>query len=130
MERKYLKYQFCVLLGTYLLYTTYTLVRNSFNASTAYLDLNADQVGSVLAAIAISYGISRPITGLLADKISPQKFVTLGLVISSFITAWFAWSQNIIALYIIIAALTGVFQSIGSPACQKILAQWFPKNRR
>ncbi|MDR3128174.1 MAG: MFS transporter [Bifidobacteriaceae bacterium] len=130
MKKQYLKYQISVLIGTYLLYTTYTLVRNSFNASTAYLDLNADQVGSILAAIAISYGISRPITGFLADKFSPRIFITLGLIASSIITFGFAWSQNITGLYIIIATLSGVFQSIGSPTSQKILAQWFPKNRR
>jgi OPA family glycerol-3-phosphate transporter-like MFS transporter len=128
--KKYIKYQIGAIAGTYLLYTTYTLIRNCFAASTAYMNLTPDQVGTVLSTLAISYGISRPITGLLADKISPKLFTCFGLFASAGASIFFAFSQNSIGLLCTISFICGFFQSIGSPTSQKILSVWFPKNRR
>ncbi|MDR2799026.1 MAG: MFS transporter, partial [Bifidobacteriaceae bacterium] len=69
-------------------------------------------------------------TGLLADKISPKLFTCLGLLASSLASVFFAISGNSVGILCTVSFVCGFFQSIGSPTSQKILSQWFPKNRR
>ena len=83
----FIKYRTRILVSTILAYASYYIVKSNFTLSSPYLTkdvgLTTADIGLVLSALAISYGIGKFFMGLLADRLNPRYFVGVGLILSA-----------------------------------------------
>ena len=83
-------------------------------------------MGLILAAHGLVYGLSKFSSGMLADKSNGRYFMALGLAMSALMNIGFglAHLQWVFGLFWI---LNGLFQGAGVPPCARLLTQWFHK---
>ena len=122
------KYRLRILISTILAYALYYIVKSDFTLSSPYLTkidhLTKAEIGLVLSALAVSYGIGKFFMGIIADRLNPRYFVALGLIISSIFNLLFGYTNNYHIMFLLMIGV-GVSQGIGAPCCQKSLATWF-----
>ena len=134
--RKYSSLRLQVLAGAFLCYSAYYLVRKNFVMAMPDLveqGFSKSDLGVVLSALAISYGISNFFMGFVCDRIDTRKFMPLCLAGSACISLFLGVADIIqipLLVLAIILALNGCFQGAGWPASAKLVAHWFhPKER-
>ena len=93
----FIKYRTRILVSTILAYASYYIVKSNFTLSSPYLTkdvgLTTADIGLVLSALAISYGIGKFFMGLLADRLNPRYFVGVGLILSAIFNTFFGYTQ-------------------------------------
>ena len=87
------------------------------------------QIGLVLGALKLAYGIGQLINGQLAEKISPRKLLTVGMLVSAALNVAFGMGAALYFL-IFIWACNGYFQALGWTPCMRVAANWFPVEKR
>lgn len=129
-------------------YAIFYLVRKNF--SFAMPSLNAEfgidkvQLGLFLTLHGVIYGFSRFFNGILVDKGSARKIMSLGLLLcgvtnlffgcsdwaARWISAWGDWSFTVTLVYLmgIMWVINGFLQGMGFPPCSKILTHWIHPN--
>ncbi|MCG7410160.1 MFS transporter [Paenibacillus sp. ACRRX] len=121
------------LMGIFVGYAGYYLVRNNFTLSTPYLaseyGFTPSQIGLLSAAMAVTYGISKFFMGNLADKAHTQRFIAIGLLLSAIVNIGFGFSSSF-ALIFMLLIFNGMFQGMGAPPCSIVMANWFSKKER
>lgn len=129
----YRKYQWQVFLGLVLGYAMFYVVRMSLNvAKKPMLDagiVTLEELGVIGSAFFITYAVGKFSNGFLSDYANIGRFMSVALGLSSICTIFMGMSTATLLL-IILWALNGWFQSVGSaPSCVSIF-QWFtPKQR-
>ena len=93
------------------------------------LKLSKDEIGTILAALKIAYGVGQFINGQLADRFSSRRLLALGLLASAALNVIFGLGTGFYFLLFVWAA-NGYFQSLGWPPCMRVAANWFPVERR
>jgi sugar phosphate permease len=95
----------------------------------AELGYNKAQLGTVLMALKLTYGVGQFVNGQLAERCSPRKLLALGLLASAALNVLFGWAT---ALYMLtfIWACNGYVQALGWPPTMRVAANWFPALRR
>ncbi|MFT5466568.1 MAG: OPA family glycerol-3-phosphate transporter-like MFS transporter [Verrucomicrobiales bacterium] len=92
-------------------------------------DFDKAQTGLILGGLKLAYGFGQLINGQLAEKISPRKLLTVGMLISALLNVVIGfWG----ALYflIFIWACNGYFQALGWTPCMRVAGNWFPVEKR
>lgn len=87
------------------------------------------QIGLVLGALKLAYGIGQLINGQLAEKVSPRKLLTIGMLVSAVLNVVFGMGAALYFL-IFIWACNGYFQALGWTPCMRVAANWFPVEKR
>ena len=87
------------------------------------------QLGLILTAFGVTYGISKFINGFAGDRSNPRYFMSLGLIISAIINVFFGLSNGV-AAFAIFWVLNGWFQGMGWAPCSKTLVNWFSAKER
>ncbi|WCK55985.1 MFS transporter [Aneurinibacillus sp. Ricciae_BoGa-3] len=85
--------------------------------------------GLLLTAFLFPYGLANLVTGPLGDKLGGRKGVSISIIswtIAMFIMGCISNYTALIALRVIL----GIGESIMTPACNMIVAKWFPDNER
>lgn len=130
-------------------YALFYLVRKNF--SLAMPGLQADfgvskvQLGLFLSLNGVIYGLSRYINGIITDRGSARKIMSLGLFLCGLVNIGFGCSDFLAGLFAGIASsagngvaftsimiytmgimwvINGYLQGMGVPPCTKTLAQW------
>lgn len=87
------------------------------------------QIGLVLGALKLAYGIGQLVNGQLAEKISSRHLLTIGMLMSAGLNVAFGMDT---ALYFLIFvwACNGYFQALGWTPCMRVAANWFPVEKR
>ena len=128
----FVKYRTRILVSTILAYACYYIVKSNFTLSSPYLTkdvgLTTADVGLVLSALAISYGIGKFFMGLIADRLNPRYFVGVGLILSAIFNTFFSYTRSLGVMVVLMIGV-GVTQGIGAPCCQKALATWFDEHQ-
>lgn len=93
------------------------------------LDLSFTQLGVLSSILYITYGISKFLSGVQADRSNPRYFMAIGLFMTGFFNILFAFSSSI-WLFMLFWGLNGWFQAWGWPACCKQLNYWYAKSER
>ena len=129
----YYKYRVQSLIGVFLGYAAYYLVRNNFVLSTPYLQsvlsLSKTQIGFLTSSMLIAYGISKGIMSIMADKASPRKFMMFGLICCALLNILMGFADSL-NMFLVLIVLNGFFQGFGvGPSCITI-AKWYPKSTR
>ena len=83
-DKTYTQNRIKVFAGIFIGYAGYYLVRKNFSLAMPYLieeGYTKGQLGIVLSAIAISYGLSKLLMGSISDRSNPKYFLPLGLLL-------------------------------------------------
>jgi MFS transporter, OPA family, glycerol-3-phosphate transporter len=87
------------------------------------------QLGTVLMALKLAYGLGQFVNGQLAEYASPRKLLAIGLLASAALNVLFGWGT---ALYFLtfVWACNGYVQALGWPPTMRAAASWFPPLQR
>lgn len=133
VEKKYNHWRYRIFYATYIGYALYYLTRKSltFTMPALMADLGFDkaQLGLLSTLLASTYGISKFISGILADKSNIRYFMAFGLLASGLVSILFGCASSFY-LFAIFWSLNGWFQGFGWPSCTRILTQWYSKSER
>ncbi len=126
-------HQRVVLWVLWLTYGSFYFCRNNLGVALPgigkELGLDKNQLGTVLMALKLAYGVGQFINGQLAERLPPRKLLALGLLASAGLNVAFGFGT---ALYFLIFvwACNGYVQALGWPPTMKVGANWFPPLQR
>ncbi|MGL5766093.1 MAG: MFS transporter [Sarcina sp.] len=125
--------QIGVLVATCVTYISYYIIRLIFTTEQVPImkayGFSLSQVGIILSMFGIGYGVAKLFSGILSDLSNPKRYLALGLYLSAIFNALLGTTKNfwVILFLMLLIAIT---QSMGAPACQKLVNVWFSKKSR
>jgi len=117
----------------WLTYGSFYFCRNNLPVAlpgiSAELGFTKAQLGTVLTALKLAYGVGQFVNGQLAEHFPPRRLLALGLLASAGLNVLFGWAT---ALYFMtfVWACNGYVQALGWPPTMRVAANWFPSMRR
>ncbi|XP_065845815.1 glucose-6-phosphate exchanger SLC37A2-like [Oscarella lobularis] len=91
-------------------------------------------LGSLDTSFLIAYAVAMFFSGHLGDRMNLRYFLMIGMLGSGLFTAalGFAqfWNIHVLAYFVVMQLLGGIFQSTGWPSVVAIMANWFGKGNR
>ena len=133
IKQKYSYWRWRTFFGMYSGYALFYCTRKSFNAvKPALMDglgLSITDLGILGTVFSVAYGLSKFLSGVLADRSNPRFFMGIGLIITGLLNLVFG-SASVVWIFLAIWALNGCFQGWGWPPCAKLLTHWYGKNER
>lgn len=136
IDPEYKKLRFQVFMGIFVGYAAYYLVRKNFSIIMPNLleeGYTKSQLGWVLSAISIAYGLSKFLMGNVSDRSNSKVFLTLGLVLSAstlMLMGLIPLFTSSVTIMFIVLFLNGWFQGMGWPACGRTMVHWYSVNER
>lgn len=129
----YKRFRIQSLMGVFLGYMAFYIVRNNFALSTPFLKqdlhLSATQVGLLSSYMLIAYGISKGVMSSVADKANPKLYMALGLTLCALVNITLGFSTAF-WMFAVLVVLNGFFQGMGVGPCFITMANWFPRKER
>jgi MFS transporter, OPA family, glycerol-3-phosphate transporter len=122
-----------VLWVIWLTYGSFYFCRNNLGVAvpgiSSELGYTKAQMGTVLMALKMGYGIGQFVNGQLAERFPPRRLLAIGLLASAGLNVLFGW---VTALYFMtfIWACNGYVQALGWAPCVRVTANWFPIEHR
>ncbi|PDY43821.1 phosphoglycerate transporter PgtP [Bacillus pseudomycoides] len=133
VQKTYKLFRLQSLLGVFLGYIAYYIVRNNFALSTPYLkehlNLSATEVGLLSSCMLIAYGVSKGLMSSLADKANPKSYMALGLLLCAMVNIMMGFSTAF-WMFAILVVFNGFFQGMGVGPSFITIANWFPRKER
>jgi len=93
------------------------------------LGLSTSQVGWILAALKIAYGVGQLVNGQLSERVAPRILLAIGMFCSAVLNVAFGLSTGFYFL-LFIWAVNGYCQSLGWTPCVRVVGNWVPMSRR
>jgi sugar phosphate permease len=93
------------------------------------LGLSGEEVGWILAALKITYGLGQFVNGQFSEHISPRILLAIGMFSSVALNVLFGLGTGFYFL-LFVWACNGYFQSMGWTPCMRVAANWIPVQRR
>lgn len=112
-------------------YAAYYIVRLNFSLAIPSLmaeyGYTKTELGIVLTAFSLIYGIGKFVAGLICDRSSSKQFFIVGLLGAGVINLIMGFSAVplTLTLLLILWTLNSGFQSMGWPPCARLLTYWF-----
>ena len=117
----------------WLTYGTFYFSRNNLGVALpgiqAELGYSKSQLGNILMALKLAYGVGQFINGQLAERFSPRKLLAIGLLSSAALNVLFGWTTGLYFL-VFVWACNGYVQALGWPPTMRAAANWFPPLQR
>ena len=117
-------------------YASFYVCRYNFRFATPGLEkefhFNNEQIGWILSATSLAYGVGQLVNGLLCDRIGGRTSMVigaLGTILINFIYG-FASFVGTFSTFALIWLFNGYVQSFGAPGMIKINAAWFNRSER
>jgi OPA family sugar phosphate sensor protein UhpC-like MFS transporter len=114
-------------------YALYYFTRKSFTFAMpslmASLGFSKTELGILGTVLAVAYGLSKFLSGIIGDRSNPQYFMGIGLILTGLMNIAFGFSSSLI-LFIAFWGLNGWFQGWGWPPCAKLLTHWYSQSER
>lgn len=136
IDPTYKRLRFQVFLGIFIGYAGYYLVRKNFSLIMPNLleeGYTKSQLGWVLSAISIAYGISKFLMGNVSDRSNARVFLSLGLVLTAstmMLMGFIPFFTSSVTVMFVLLFLNGWFQGMGWPACGRTMVHWYSINER
>ena len=150
--QKSLRYwQWRTIIVTMIGYAVFYLVRKNFSFAmpglAAEFNITKTQLGLFLTLHGVIYGLSRYVVGIITDRNSAKKIMSLGLLLCAIVNILFGTSDFMTRLIMGVSAtagdgaaiasvlvyimgmlwlVNGFLQGMGVPPCTKTLTQWIP----
>ncbi|HJD55622.1 MAG TPA: MFS transporter [Rickettsia endosymbiont of Pyrocoelia pectoralis] len=129
--KKYNGWRVRILYSIIIGYATFYFCRQNFNIATPaireYFGVTKTQIGWILTASSIMYGVSKFCNGFISDKTNSRIFMVSGLLLVGIITILIGFSDSLLLIGILWIA-SNWFQSMGWPPATKMLTHWFAPN--
>ena len=87
------------------------------------------EVGWILAALKVAYGLGQLLNGQLSERFSPRVMLAIGMFGSAALNVLFGLSTGFYFL-LFVWATNGFSQSLGWTPCVRVAANWIPVSRR
>lgn len=133
VQASYRYWRWRIFVGMYIGYVFYYFSRNSYGSIKPLLmqDLgfSKSDLGVLTSVFAISYGLSKFLSGILSDRSNPRIFMSVGLVFTGILNIFFGCSSSPL-LMAVLWGLNGWFQGWGWPPCAKLLTHWYSQKER
>ncbi len=133
IKKNYKYWRMRVFYGMYVGYIFYYFTRKSFTfampALMQDLGLQISDLGILSSILSITYGISKFLSGVLADRSNPRFFMATGLILTGVFNIFFGMSSSIL-FFAIFWGLNGWFQGWGWPPCARLLTHWYSQKER
>ena len=133
VKSRFLRLQMNSLIGVWIGYAAYYLVRSNFNLALPYLsgelDLSKTQLGLLSSCLLITYGLSKGFMSVLADKANPKYFMAIGLTLCVILNVLMGFTTHY-SLFIGLVILLGLFQGMGVGPSIITVGYWFPRSQR
>lgn len=133
LKKQYKYWRWRIFYGMYIGYVFYYFSRKSFTFAMPSLmaDLNLDKgdLGILGSILAITYGGSKFLSGMLSDRSNPRFFMSLGLILTGVVNICFGLSSSVL-FFAIFWGLNGWFQGWGWPPCARLLTYWYSQTER
>jgi sugar phosphate permease len=81
-------------------------------------------LGWITSVFSISYGVGKLVNGYFSDRSDARYFMAIGLFLSAIISLLMGFGSGLFFL-ILFWGLNGCFQSMGWPACARVITHWF-----
>jgi len=130
-SRKFHYWQWRTIIATMVGYALFYFVRKNFSIAIAIPEMGIElgwtntQIGVVLAAFNVVYGVARFGNGILADRINARKFMVFGLVCAAIVNITVGFTSSVIMLGVLWAC-NAWFQGMGFPPCARLMTHWIP----
>ncbi len=133
IKQKYKYWRIRTLYAMFIGYAFYYFTRKSFTFAMPGLveDLGFEKtdLGLLGSVFAITYGISKFASGVLADRSNPRYFMAIGLLLTGVFNIFFGFSSSLI-MFALFWGLNGWFQGFGWPPCARLLTHWYSQSER
>jgi OPA family glycerol-3-phosphate transporter-like MFS transporter len=133
VRRLYPKLRWQILESTFIGYATFYLVRNNLPVVAKEMGqavgYGKGQIGDLIAATAIAYGIGKFLMGAWSDRSNPRYFMALGLLLTAFCNFAFGASSSY-GLHLALWTLNGFVQGMGWGPCGRSLGHWYSLKER
>ncbi|MBN2236333.1 MAG: glycerol-3-phosphate transporter [Bacteroidales bacterium] len=136
IDPTYKKLRFQVFIGIFIGYASYYLVRKNFSLIMPNLieeGYSKAELGWVLSAISIAYGLSKFLMGNVSDRSNSRVFLTLGLVLSALTMIFMGFIPlftSSVTIMFVVLFINGWFQGMGWPACGRTMVHWYSIKER
>ncbi len=133
VQRIYPKMRWRILEATFIGYATFYLVRNNFPVVSKEmgeaLAYTKSEIGDMLAATAIAYGLGKFLMGSLSDRSNPRTFMATGLLLTALSNFAFGWVSGY-WVHLTLWTLNGFVQGMGWAPCGRSLGHWYSVKER
>ena len=133
VKQQYDYWRLRIFYSMYLGYIFFYFTRKSLVSATPALiqelGLEISHIGLLSSILAISYGASKFLSGILADRCNPRYFMSIGLILTGICNIFFGMSSSLF-VFAIIWGLNGWFQGWGWPPCARLLTHWYSQKER
>lgn len=109
--------------GFYLIRQNVFLALRDIQQEFHFSDLD---YGLIISVFNLLYGISKGMVGIISDRCNARYFMAIGLFFACLANLCLVFCRDMNTL-IILCAANAVFQSMGWPACAKLLNHWFTR---
>jgi phosphoglycerate transporter family protein len=127
-DRLYRYWRVRVMYAMMVGYATFYFVRNNMAMATKPITdefhFTNTQWGSVLGTATIVYGISKFLSGVLADIIKPKYIMALGLFVSAVASIVFGFGHRL-SFFLTLWIINNLFQGMGMTPCSRLITFWF-----
>lgn len=127
-QHSYRYWRIRIMYATIIGYAAYYIVRQNF--SMAIPGIASDfgyskvQLGWVLTVFSIVYGFGKFFNGYFSDRSNARYFMAIGLMASAIVSMLIGFGSGI-AFFLVFWGVNGWFQSMGWPACARLLTHWY-----
>jgi len=122
-----------VLWTLWLTYGSFYFCRNNLGVALpgigAELNLSKTELGTVLMALKLAYGVGQFVNGQLAERFPPRRLLALGLLASAGLNIVFGFATSLYFMTFIWAC-NGYVQALGWPPTMRVAANWFSIQQR
>jgi OPA family glycerol-3-phosphate transporter-like MFS transporter len=132
----YRRLRWQIFAGIFIGYAGYYLLRKNFSLAMPYLveqGYSRGELGVALSAVAIAYGLSKFLMGLVSDRSNPRYFLPAGLVLSALVMLLFGfapWATSSVTVMFVLLFLNGWFQGMGWPPSGRTMVHWWSQKER
>ncbi|VXC46267.1 sn-glycerol-3-phosphate transporter [Pseudomonas sp. 8Z] len=136
IDPTYRRLRWQIFAGIFIGYAGYYLLRKNFSLAMPYLveeGYSRGELGVALSAVAIAYGLSKFIMGLVSDRSNPRLFLPVGLALSALVMLLFGfapWATASVGTMFVLLFLNGWFQGMGWPPSGRSMVHWWSQKER
>ena len=105
----------------YLLRVNMTMAMPFMQSELGY---SKTQLGAVISAGAILYGLGKFFSGYLGDRINARHMMSFGLMMSAIMSFAMGFGSHL-SWFLVFWVLNNGFQSMGWPPCARLLNHWY-----
>ncbi|MFZ4099207.1 MAG: phosphoglycerate transporter protein PgtP [Chlamydiia bacterium] len=133
VQQQYRYWRWRVFYSMYIGYAFYYFTRKSYTFAMpslmADLGFTKADLGALGSVMAITYGLSKFLSGIQSDRSNPRYFMSIGLILTGLANICFGYSSSLL-LFALFWGINGWFQGWGWPPCAKLLTHWYGQAER